>query len=82
MTSAPPRRGLVLPSVAAACAFAVLIGLGTWQVERLAWKEALIATLSERFAAPPAGHPDPEYDRQDGGQPVPGNCIPQVVLGE
>jgi surfeit locus 1 family protein len=42
-------RGLLLPAM---LAFAVLIGLGTWQVERKAWKEALIATLSERIAAP------------------------------
>ena len=60
MTSGPSRRrGLVVPSVAAACAFAVLIGLGTWQVQRLAWKEALIATLSARFAAPPVALPAP-----------------------
>ena len=60
MTSAiSMRRGLVVPSIAAACAFALLIGLGTWQVERKAWKEALIATVSERFAAPPAALPRP-----------------------
>jgi surfeit locus 1 family protein len=53
------RRGLVTPSIAAACAFAVLVGLGTWQVRRLAWKEALIATVTERFAAPPVALPPP-----------------------
>ena len=57
MTSATFRRGLVIPSIAAASAFAVLIGLGTWQVQRKAWKEALIATVSERFAAPPTALP-------------------------
>jgi surfeit locus 1 family protein len=60
------RRGLVVPSIAAACAFVVLIGLGTWQVERKAWKEALIATVSERFAAPPVALPPPaEWARLD-----------------
>src|SRR5262249_29784032 len=60
LTSAPSqRRGLVVPSIAAVCAFAVLIGLGTWQVQRKAWKEALIATVSERFAAPPVALPPP-----------------------
>jgi surfeit locus 1 family protein len=53
------RRSLVVPIIAAACAFALLIGLGTWQVERKAWKEALIATVSERFAGPPAALPPP-----------------------
>jgi surfeit locus 1 family protein len=60
------RRGLVVPSIAAACAFAVLVGLGTWQVQRKAWKEGLIATVSERFAAPPAALPPPaEWARLD-----------------
>ena len=56
----------MVPSIAAACAFAVLVGLGTWQVQRKAWKEALIATVSERFAAPPAALPPPaEWARLD-----------------
>jgi surfeit locus 1 family protein len=49
----------LIPSIAAACAFAILIGLGVWQVKRLAWKEALIATVSERFAAPATALPPP-----------------------
>jgi len=60
------RKGLVIPSVAAACAFAVLIGLGTWQVERKAWKENLIATVTERFAAAPSAlRPPSEWPRLD-----------------
>lgn len=31
--------------------FAVLLALGTWQVERLAWKEALLASIAERMSA-------------------------------
>jgi surfeit locus 1 family protein len=59
--SAPQTRqrswlGLLLPAV---LAFIVLIGLGTWQVERKAWKEALIAALTERLAAPPQALPAP-----------------------
>ncbi len=41
---------------------AVLIGLGSWQVQRLEWKEAVIAERATRRAAPPisvaAGLPD------------------------
>jgi len=35
----------------------VLLGLGTWQIQRKAWKEGLIASLTERLAAPPAELP-------------------------
>jgi surfeit locus 1 family protein len=53
---APRRswRGLLLPAL---LAFIVLVGLGTWQVERKAWKEALIAALTERLGAPPQALP-------------------------
>ena len=34
-------------------AFAVLIGLGVWQLKRLAWKEGLIAEIETRTKAPP-----------------------------
>lgn len=34
-------------------AFAILIGLGAWQVQRLQWKEALIATIEARRSAEP-----------------------------
>lgn len=54
-----PRRGLVLPTVAAAIAFIVLCGLGTWQVERLQWKEALIARVEAGLSADPAPAPGP-----------------------
>jgi surfeit locus 1 family protein len=38
---------------------AILLSLMTWQIRRLAWKEALIATLEERLAAAPMPLPDP-----------------------
>src|SRR5262249_19187386 len=53
----PDRRGLLVPSLAAIDALAVLIGLGPWQVERKTWKEGLIATIDARLSAPPTGLP-------------------------
>ena len=35
-------------------ALAVLLALGTWQVQRLHWKEGLLAAITERRTAPPA----------------------------
>ncbi len=48
--------GLLVPAL---LAFAVLLALGTWQIERKAWKEGLIAALTERLAAPPTALPAP-----------------------
>lgn len=45
------RRVLVL--CVAAGAFATLIGLGLWQMDRRAWKQELIADLDANLAAPP-----------------------------
>lgn len=53
-------RGLVWPSLTTLAAFILLIGLGTWQLERKAWKEALIGALDERLKAEPAPLPAPE----------------------
>jgi len=43
----------IWPTIAALPVFIVLLGLGTWQVQRLHWKEALIAERDARLAAPP-----------------------------
>jgi surfeit locus 1 family protein len=57
---APMRlRSLFLPGLFTAAAFAVLIGLGTWQIERLHWKQDLVARVSARIAEPPAPLPSP-----------------------
>ncbi|WP_349437626.1 SURF1 family protein [Pararhizobium sp. A13] len=34
-------------------ALAILLSLGTWQMQRLHWKEGLLAAITERRAAPP-----------------------------
>ena len=53
------RRGVLIPSIAAASAFAVLLSLGLWQLDRKAWKDGLIATLEQRLSAPPVALPAP-----------------------
>ena len=53
------RRSWLGLAVPAAIVFAVLIGLGVWQIQRKAWKEGLIALLTERLAAPPQALPSP-----------------------
>ena len=51
------RRGLLTLTLWALAGFAVLIGLGTWQIERLHWKEGLIAARTAAVSAPPADLP-------------------------
>jgi len=65
-TAAARRRNLVIPGLVALVALATLMALGTWQLERKAWKEALVATLTQRLAGPPAELPAPAtWDRLD-----------------
>ncbi len=61
--------------------FAVLLGLGTWQVKRLAWKEAILARIAQAEAAPaiplPA-HPAPFTKVSVRGRFLPG---PTALFG-
>ncbi|WP_225561767.1 SURF1 family protein [Rhodanobacter sp. DHB23] len=65
-TSTPPgdntrhMRGplaLALLALLGIVLFSTFVGLGTWQVHRLAWKTALIAHTNERVHAPPVPAP-------------------------
>lgn len=47
------RGATILLVACMACVMAALISLGTWQVKRLHWKEALIATVNERIGSEP-----------------------------
>lgn len=53
----PRWRALVLPALATLLMGLFLVGLGVWQLRRLAWKEALIREVAERTAAAPVGLP-------------------------
>ncbi len=46
-------RHLVLFTLFMAAGLALLIGLGVWQLQRLEWKEGLIAKIETRVHAPP-----------------------------
>lgn len=56
----PRKRGVVLPLLALVIALGILVGLGTWQLERKAWKEGLVADLNAKLAAPVAELPSRE----------------------
>ncbi|PPQ35618.1 SURF1 family protein [Rhodopila globiformis] len=47
------NRRFLAPSLAALFMLLVLIGLGTWQVYRLHWKEGILAQIAAAEAAPP-----------------------------
>ena len=68
MVHATPRRRLpVLTGILVLIALAILISLGTWQVERLHWKEGLIADIAARQAASPVPLVDIEAMAAAGG---------------
>jgi len=58
MSRSSRSRRWLLPTAITLLGVALMIGLGTWQVERLHWKEGLIATREHRLAAPPIALPD------------------------
>ncbi len=51
------RRSLVWPSVFSLAMLCLFLGLGTWQVQRLHWKEGLIAARAAAVTAPPVSLP-------------------------
>lgn len=54
---AEKAKALFWPGLTALVMFAVLAGLGTWQLQRLEWKETLIERLETRLAERPVPLP-------------------------
>lgn len=52
------RRSLLWPSVFWLSVFLVLVALGTWQIQRLHWKEGLIAERQATVSSSPSALPD------------------------
>lgn len=57
--AAAPARGLLWPTLGCIAAVLLLSSLGTWQLRRLAWKTALLATIAQRTTVPPVSLPPP-----------------------
>ena len=59
-------RRMIFPLLLGALGAAVLAGLGFWQVDRLAWKEAILADIDARMTADPVAIPEaPDYARDN-----------------
>lgn len=54
-----PLRRLLVPTLVTLPALAILLGLGTWQAQRLAWKTDLLARIDAAEAAPAVPLTDP-----------------------
>jgi surfeit locus 1 family protein len=47
-------RRLIVPALSTLAMLAILIGLGVWQMQRLAWKQGILAEIAVAEAGPPA----------------------------
>lgn len=56
--AASPLRRLLWPGISTLLALLLLLGLGTWQVYRLHWKQRILARIAQAEAAPPIPLPD------------------------
>jgi surfeit locus 1 family protein len=59
-------RRMIVPLLIGLLGGAILISLGVWQLQRLAWKEAVLAEIEARIADAPVAlptKPDPAVDR-------------------
>lgn len=68
-------RRMIFPLLLGLAGAAVLISLGVWQVQRLQWKQGVLAEIAARINAAPVAvpeTPDPEADR----------FLPVTVSGE
>lgn len=63
------NKGLVFLTAFTLAGLALLIGLGMWQLKRLAWKEGLIAEIETRAKGAPITLPEAIAAAEDGRDP-------------
>ncbi|MFA9549622.1 MAG: SURF1 family protein [Hyphomicrobium sp.] len=59
-------KGLLWPAIMAVAGVAILIALGTWQMQRLAWKQGLLADISQRAHGDPVAATRAEQSKRAG----------------
>ncbi len=75
-------RRLIFPLILGLGGAAILIALGVWQLQRLDWKQGLLAARAERLAAAPVDLPaEPDAARHDVlGVAVEGTYLPGDLM--
>ncbi|MEV8465252.1 SURF1 family protein [Fluviibacterium sp. DFM31] len=63
-------RRLILPLIFGLAGAAVLVGLGVWQVQRLGWKQGVLAEIEARIGAAPVALPAQPEETRDKYLPV------------
>ena len=56
-------KRMILPLLFGLIGCAILVGLGMWQVNRLAWKEAMLSAIDARVTAAPVALPE-NFERE------------------
>ena len=63
-------REMIGPTLVGLCGLAILVSLGIWQVQRLAWKEGVLANIEARIVSEPVALPDAIDPIKDAYLPV------------
>lgn len=63
-------REMIGPALVGLCGLAILVSLGIWQVQRLAWKEGILANIEARIISTPVALPDAIDPTKDAYLPV------------
>ncbi len=73
-------RRILFPLIFGLAGLGVLLWLGMWQLQRLAWKEGVLTEIDSRIAATPVALPEVVSEENDKYLPV--NVSGEMLLGE